>query len=638
MRVTVAKTAGFCFGVERAVRMVNSLLDKGIKVCALGPIIHNEQVTGALKARGVVEVENADDVPAGYTLVIRSHGISKSDLDLIKKSKVPFEDATCPFVKKIHTIVEKESKSGKTILIAGDENHPEVKGIRGYCLGESFTVKDGEKLEELVREGKIDEKTEIILVAQTTFRKSEWGKCKSLTKNLFTNSSIYDTICNTTQLRQEEAKYLSKKSDCMVVIGGRNSSNTNKLFDICRNYCDAFFVETKDRLPIERLKNYKCAGITAGASTPGDIIREVRDVMAGITKEDGNNQENFEQLLEESLKGLGTGGRVKGTVANITPTEVYVDVGRKQAGVVPLSELTRDPNAKPEDIVKIGDELDLLITKVDDQEGMITLSKVRVDADNEWNAIVKSFGDKEVLTGIVKKVVKGGIIASYKFVNVFIPSSHVGGSKNIPFESYLNKEVRFRIIEIDKSRKRVVGSIRDVIDEERDAKLEKFWNDIEVGKKYVGTVRSMTNYGVFVDLGPIDGMVHISELSWNHVAKPSEVVEVGQEIEVRVKSFDKEKGKIALVYKKEEDNPWERIKREYPVGKSFEAEIVGILPYGAFARIEPGVDGLIHVSQISDHRIETPNEVLSIGDVVKVKVREIDEERKRVSLTMKDVD
>ena len=360
--------------------------------------------------------------------------------------------------------------------------------------------------------------------------------------------------------------------------------------------------------------------------------------MVGNSQTVDNDSQNFEEMLEESFKKIGRGSRVKGTVVGITPTEVYVDVGRKQAGFIPLSELSTEPNAKTSDIVKIGDELDLLIMRTDDQEGTIMLSKNRVDSASNWDELIEMSQNNTILKGTVKEVVKGGIIVSYKKNKVFIPSSHVGGSRSTPFEEYINKEVSFRIIEVNKSRKRIVGSIKSVIEDDKKKKLEEFWNNIEIGKSYTGTVRSITDYGAFVDLGCIDGMIYISDISWDRIDKPSDILSVGQEVEVRVKSFDKDKGKIALTYKKEEDSPWEKIKRDYPVGKVFEAEIVNIVPYGAFAKVLPGIDGLIHISQIADHRIESPKEVLSVGDVVKVKVREVNLDAKRINLTMKGIE
>lgn len=637
MEIEIAKTAGYCFGVKRAVNIVEDLLAKGVKTCTFGPIIHNSIVIRSFENRGAITVNNLDDVPNGYTLVIRSHGVSKKVIEDIERRNLPFIDATCLFVKKIHKIVQYESKLGKMILIAGDKNHPEIEGIKGYCSGKYIIFKDHIELIKMIKIANISSRIEAVLVGQTTFDIKEWEKCENLTKILFANLRIHDTICNTTQLRQKEAKKLSKKTECMIVIGDKSSSNANKLYNICRHNCNTFFIQSKADLDFNCFNMCRCVGITAGASTPEEIIREVKDVMLENVYIENKGNDNFKELLEESFKEKNYGRKVKGTVMSITPTEVYVDIGRKQSGIIPFSELTKDPYAKPEDIVKIGDELDLLIIKVDDQEGTVTLSKTKIDSDKTWDEIVSLYDTHEILSGKIFKIVKSGVLVLYKDVNIFIPSSHIGGNKNIPLDSYLDKEVRFKIIEVDKSKKRIVGSIREVMEEEKSSKLKEFWDGIEIGKSYKGTVRSITEYAVFVDIGCIDGMVHISELSWDR-RKPSEVVSVGDEIEVRVKNFDKEKGKVSLTYKKKEDNPWEIVKNDYPVGKILEAEIVNVVPFGAFARIIPGVDGLIHISQMADHRVESPNEVVSLGQKVKVKIRDIDEENKRVSLTMKDIE
>lgn len=635
MEIKIAKTAGFCFGVKRAIDMAEDLLSKGAKICTLGSLIHNKYVVEKLKKRGVITVHDVKHIPEGYTLVIRSHGATKDEIEYINKNKIPYIDATCPFVKKIHQIVQKESNLGKFILILGDENHPEVVGIKSYCTSQGMVINDENYMERISKIANNSSVIDIAIVAQTTFDIKKWRKYINLIQNLFTNFKIYDTICNTTQLRQKEANKLSKICKCMLVIGGKNSSNTNKLYDICKNNCKSFFIESVNEFNFNCLKNYSCVGITAGASTPQEIIEEVEGIME--KGQDIKESMNFEELLKESFKEDSGRGRVKGVVVSINPTEVLVDVGRKQSGVIPISELTNDPSMKPEDIVKVGDELDLLIMKTNDQEGTITLSKIRADKNNQWGEAERLYKSKEVITGVVKKVVKSGVLAEYKSMSIFIPSSHLGGSKEIPFEYYLNKEVRMKIIEADQYKGRIVGSIREVMNQEKEERLEEFWNNIEVGKKYKGVVKSITSYAAFVSLGCIDGMVHISELTWDRSKIPSDIVSVGQEVEVFVKSFDKEKGKVSLIYKKDDENPWNIVKNNYYIGKVFDAKIVNIVAFGAFAEIVPGVDGFIHISQMADHRIESPKEVISVGDKVKVQIKEIDIENKRISLTMNNI-
>ncbi len=632
MKIFVAKTSGFCFGVDRAVKSVEKLIAEGKKVCTLGPLIHNDVVTSKFERNGVITLNDYNDIPKGYVLVIRSHGVSKNVIDDIERKGINYIDYTCPFVKKIHKLVENDSKKGNIIFIAGDRNHPEVIGINGYCSNKSYIFKNLDELKKIISNNDFNTEYQATLVSQTTFNVNEWKICTDLIKKIFTNIKMYDTICNTTQLRQKEAEKLSKISDAMLVIGDKKSSNTNKLYDICKTNCKTYFIGKADDLPIEELKYLKFIGITAGASTPGSIIEEVKSVML----ENANN-ESFEAMLEESLKNLNTGSKVKGTVVRITPTEVYVDIGRKHLGIIPKNELSTELNFNTEDVVSVGDELDLLIMKTDDQEGTIMLSKNRIDARKGWNDLEKFLENGNIIKVKIIKSVNGGLVASYKSTEIFIPASQVGGSKEIPFESYVNKEVEIKVTEINKSRRRVIGSIKLVSNSKRKEELEKFWNEIEVGKQYRGKVKSITSYGVFVDLGCIDAMIHVSDLSWSRVNDPHDIVSIGQELDVRIKKFDKETSKVAVIYKKEGDNPWNQIKENFPIGTVFETEIISIMPYGAFAKVIPGVDGLIHVSQISDHRIESPKEVLSVGDKVKVKVRDIDDEKKKVSLTMKDL-
>ena len=641
MKITVAKSAGLCFGVNRAINIVEELLDEGKKVCTLGPIIHNPQKVHEFEERGVTIARTPEEADENSVLVIRAHGIPESTEQKIKSMNQDYRDATCPFVKKIHNIVLQHSESCDIILIAGDKNHPEVQGIIGHCSSECYTFSDSDDLERVLKENPFLREKSVCVVAQTTFDMSEWKKSLEKLKKLCTNARIYDTICNATSVRQSEAEILASQSDLMLVIGGKHSSNTNKLYHICKSKCkETYLIETADELPKSALKKACRAGVTAGASTPASIIKEVLQTMTEEIKEEmkkvEEGEENFKELLEESLKTYNTDGRVKGVVVEVTPTEVRVDVGRKQTGIVPLSELTSDPTAKTEDLVKVGDELDLKIMKTNDQEGTILLSKRIIDSQKGWDEIVKAQEEDTVVTGVVTEVVKGGVIAVTSGVRVFIPKSLATARRDDDLEELVKKEVSFKIIETTPQRRRAVGSVRAVLNEERKKKADEFWADAEVGKKYTGTVKSLTSYGAFVDIGGIDGMVHISELSWNRIKHPSEVVNVGDEIEVYIKALDAEKGKISLGYKKAEDNPWEILKTQYPVGTVCEVEIVGLTPFGAFANILPHIDGLIHVSQISEERVEKPQDVLSVGQKVTVKITGIDFDKKRISLSMRE--
>lgn len=635
-KITLAKTAGFCFGVDRAVNMVYSLSEKQ-RVCTLGPIIHNSEMVRELEQKGVIIANTPKEVTPGYTVVIRSHGVPQSVYDEIHSLNLNYSDATCPFVSKIHKTVAKAGKENSVVLIIGDKNHPEVKGIEGHCCGEFFAVKNHIEAEKLIETTPRLKTNPLTVVAQTTFDVSEWKKSLKVIKKLCTNAVIFDTICNATAERQEEARILAERSDLMIVIGDKTSSNTCKLYDICSRVCkNTYLVETYKELKDIDLSSACNIGVTAGASAPARIIKEVLDTMAENQVNSSEEQEqDFASMLEEHMQSFNTDGRVKGVVERITPNEIFVDVGRKQAGVVKLSELTDDPNAKIEDLVKVGDTLDLLIMRTNDQEGTIMLSKKRVDAQKGWDVIKEALESKEILTGVVTEINNGGVIAVTNGVKVFIPASQATASRNESTEGLLKKEVSFRIIDVNDRRRRAVGSIRSVLNEEKNKAREEFWKNCEVGKTYTGTVKSLTSYGAFVDIGGVDGMIHISELSWNRIKHPSEVVNVGDTVEVYVKDIDTEKHNISLGYKKAEDNPWEILKNNYPEGSVVEVEIVGLTQFGAFAKIIPGIDGLIHISQIADRRIEKPQDELSIGQKVMAKITAIDFDKKRVSLSIR---
>ena len=629
MSVELAQSAGFCFGVDRAVSTVYRLLEEGKPAATLGPIIHNPQLVADLAARGVRAVSSPEETPPGHVLVIRSHGVPQSTVDRLEELGIPYVDATCPFVKKIHDLARRAGEEGKLFLLFGDAGHPEVQGIVGHCTGPYFICKNSEELAEALKNHPEWAQKPIAVAAQTTFHTGEWQICLETLKKVCTNAAVFATICNATAKRQKEAEALARRCDYMVVVGGRDSSNTAKLREICGEHCETYLVERAEELPAFPAGSR--IGITAGASTPASIIKEVLVTMAEVN----NNEMNFEEMLEESLKNFNTDEKVHGVVVGISPTEVYVDVGRKQAGFIPAAELSNDPSVKPEDVVKIGDEMDLLIMKTNDQEGTIMLSKRRVDAMKGWDEISQALENNEVLEGKVIEVVKGGVIVLYKAMRIFVPASQATASRGEDLNELMGKDVKFRIIEVNRQRRRAVGSIRSVLREERKAAQEKFWEQVEVGQEYTGKVKSLTNFGAFVDLGGVDGMVHISELSWNRVKHPSEVVNVGDTVTVYVKALDRENGKISLGYKRPEDNPWVKLEREYPVGTVCDAKIVGITQFGAFANVIPGIDGLIHISQLADHRVEKPQDVVKVGDVVKVKITDIDFDKHRVSLSIR---
>ena len=523
--------------------------------------------------------------------------------------------------------------------MAGNAQHPEVQGIIGNCKAECYTFNNEGELDNLLTNILKENNKLVKVVAQTTFDTKEWKKSVKKLKKLCTNSKIFDTICNATSVRQSEADCIAAQSDFMVVIGDRHSSNTAKLFDICKRRCEnTVLIETAGELDLHQVRCAKRIGVTAGASTPAKIIKEVLDTMSEEIKSGETNfEESFEEMLEESLKNLNTNERVMGTVLSIAPNEVQVDVGRKQTGFIPVSELSNDPNVKPEDIVKVGDEIELLIMKTNDQEGTIMLSKRRVDAQKGWEELQEKVDSQEILTSKVTEAVKGGVIVIYNGVRVFIPASQATASRDEKLEDLVGQEVNFRLIEVSQRGryKRAIGSIRSVLKEQRAAQREEFWKNCEIGKRYTGVVKSLTSYGAFVDLGGVFGMIHISELSWTHIKHPSEVVNVGDTVEVYVKDINEETKKISLGFKNADDNPWAILKRDYPEGTVCKATIVGLTDFGAFANIIPGIDGLIHISQIANRRIDKPSDVLSVGETVDVKITLIDFDKKRVSLSMR---
>ncbi|MBQ6267377.1 MAG: bifunctional 4-hydroxy-3-methylbut-2-enyl diphosphate reductase/30S ribosomal protein S1 [Clostridia bacterium] len=648
MRITTAKTAGFCFGVDRAVRQAYALAAQTPQAATLGQLIHNPQVTEALEARGVRMIDAPADARPGETVLIRAHGAPPETYRALRQAGAEICDATCPFVKKIHQIVAAQSDPETPVFIAGNPAHPEVRGIVGYCRGPAYVFPDAQTLETLLRAQKTNCEKGIIFVSQTTFSQKAWKNCKEIIKNLCTNPKIFDTICSATRKRQEEAERLSEQNDAMIVIGGRHSSNTAKLAAVCSEHCPTFLVERAQELRTIDLSHYAAIGVTAGASTPAEIIKEVLLEMAEILNETTNLQVeevpskveitddmDFSEALEASLSSMSTDQKVKGVVMGITPTEIQVDIGRKHAGFVPLDEYSADPNADASKELKIGDELDLIIMKTNDAEGTVMLSKRRFDAQKSWMDIIDAEESGAVLEGVVTEIIKGGVLVVSNGVRVFIPASLATERRDEPLEDLLKQTVKFRIIEVNKQRRRAVGSVRAVLREAKKEAAEAFWAQAEVGQKYHGVVKSMTNYGAFVDIGGVDGMVHISEMSWRRIKHPSDVFSVGQEVDVYIKALDAEKRKISLGYRRDEDNPWEILKKNYPEGTVIETEIVGLTTFGAFAKVIPGIDGLIHISQIADRRINKPEDVLAVGDKVTCKITAIDFEKKRVSLSIR---
>lgn len=648
-RIEIADKAGFCFGVDRAVKIVYNIIENGGKAVTYGEIIHNETVVNELKSRGVNVINSPEEIEKleNTSVVIRSHGVGRDIYELLEARK-PFGvdvcDGTCPFVARIHKIVSEKSGEGFDIIILGDKDHDEVQGIVKHCQKKPYICGNDDELREILQKKFKNFKKKVAIVAQTTYNIIIWEKCCRIIRSEYPEAEVFNTICSATAERQQSAVRLAEKSDLMIVIGGKRSSNTAKLFDICREHCKACILISdageleRENIP-EKLRelgeNFNI-GITAGASTPAYIIKEVQNHMSEIIK---NNDEDFDfaSALDASFKKIYTGQRVKGYITAVNNTEATVDIGTKQTGYIALSELTDDPTLKVSDVVKVGDEVDLIVIKINDAEGIVNLSKKKVDAMVGFDKLVKAKEEDAVLEGTVTNVVKGGVIVITEGTRVFIPASQATARRDEKLENLLKKTVKFKIIEINEQKFKAVGSIKAVLNAEKDAAKAKFWENVKVGDKFKGEVKSITNYGAFVDLGGIDGMVHISELSWNRIKHPSEVVKVGDVIEVFVKELDSESGRISLGYKKDEDNPWVKFANEYSVGDVVEAKVVSITPFGAFAQIIPGIDGLIHISQIANKKVANVKDVLSVGDVVKAKITEIDTEKKRISMSIREL-
>ena len=633
MRVSLAKSAGFCYGVRRAVELAQEATADGRPCLMLGPVIHNRAVIERLRDMGVEMIQSPEEAPAGSRVILRSHGEGRVTFEMLERQGVDVMDTTCPNVSRIHKLVRQAGEEGRRVVIIGAVGHPEVQAIAGWSR-DPLIFKDGEALEEYFRKHPEEGKSPLTMVSQTTCTQTVWKNCKENAKKLCTNIKIFDTICNATCTRQSEAQQLAIQNDAVVVIGGRESANTHRLYELCKALCpNTVWVQNSDELDLAQFEKEARVAITAGASTPVWIIKEVYDKMSDENMME--IEESFAELLEKSIKTLHTGEKVTGVVTAITPTEIYVDLGTKHAGYIPVAELTDDPTAKVEDLVKVGQEIEVFVVRVNDAEGVVTLSKKRLDSVKSWDDVEKAYEDKSTVEGVVTEENKGGVVVSIKGVRVFIPASQTGVPRDTPLTELLKQKVRLRITEVNRARRRVVGSIRAVTAAERAEKSAEVWNAIEEGKRYHGTVKSLTSYGAFVDIGGVDGMVHISELSWSRIKHPSEVVNPGDEVDVYVISFDPEKRKISLGMKDKSQDPWAQFTEKYHVGDTATVKVVKLMTFGAFAEVVPGVDGLIHISQIADHRIEKPGDALSEGQEVEAKITEIDYEKKKVSLSIR---
>lgn len=623
--IRIAKSAGFCFGVSRALEFVMDGFYKGKKIATLGPIIHNDRVVSFLEKKGVRIIQDPSEARCDEVVVIRSHGVPKNVKASVKGEVI---DATCPFVKKIQTIVEKYHEKCYTIIIAGDEHHPEVIGINGWCSDSAIIVNSMEEAKKKLPS--VSDKP-LCVVAQTTSSVIFWNELKKFIKSTCQTVRFFDTICNATDLRQKETLYIAAESDVFFVIGGKHSSNTKKLVETAETVCDrVYHVEGRDDLPPPSEYIRKQIGVTAGASTPDWIIKEVLHTMEENTKvtTNTNEEENWAKVLENTLVTLHTGEKVKGTVVEIHPNEVIVNLNYKSDGIIPASELTDDPTLTPDDVVKVGDVIDVFVIRVNDVEGNVLLSKKKIDNEKKYEVLEEAMENGTVLSGIIIEAVKGGVIVLCEGIRVFVPGSQANDRYVSDLSALVDttKKVPLKIIKFDKRTKKIVGSIKQVLVAEKAKKAEEFWADAAVGKEYKGVVKTLTDFGAFVDIGGVEGLVHISQLSWNKIKHPSEVVSVGDEITVRIlkiETDDNGKTKVSLGYKKDEDNPWVIAKSKFEIGNVVNVTITNVTNFGAFAEIIPGVEGLIHISQIANKRINKPSDELSKGQKVDVKIIDI---------------
>lgn len=625
MNIIIADNAGYCFGVKRAENLTkNTLKNSESKVYSYGPLVHNKQAVSTLEKEGLITIEEYDNISEGQ-IIIRSHGIPKMIAEDIRSKSLDLVDCTCPYVLSVHKKVEDYSNKGYDIIIVGDADHPEVIGINGWCNNKAYIINSEEEAKNL------PEFKKACVVSQTTNRLDKFEGLSEIVKSKADEVILHNTICNATKIRQESADEVSKKVDAMVVIGGKHSSNTLKLVEISKRNCkDVFHIETIEDLSLQEIQRFNTIGITAGASTPDWIIKEAVLAMDNL-----NNDEMME-AIESSFKRIHRGEVVKGTVLYVTENEVMVNINYKSDGIITRSELSTDPDATPKGTVSVGDEISVYVIKLDDGEGNVVLSLKRVEDLKNWDQLEEALENKTDLECKVLTAVKGGLTAIVLGINGFIPASHVSTSFVKELEQFKGKVFNVRVIDLDKDKRRVILSRKEVEKEELTKKRAEVWSKLKVDETVVGVVQRLTDFGAFVDLGGVDGLIHISDLSWNRVKHPSDVLKAGDKVEVVVLSFDEAKNRISLGLKQTVEEPWEVFKTSVNVGDIVDGKVVNLLDFGAFVRLNEGVDGLLHVSQISKDHVNKPADVLKVGDTVKVKVIEINEDERKISLSAKD--
>lgn len=632
MEIIVAKSAGFCFGVDKAINTVYNELEKE-KLYTYGPLIHNKEVIEDLEQKGANIINSIDDIEQERTVIIRSHGVSKQLYKDLETKNIRYIDCTCPFVKKIHNIVKENYKAGNTIVIIGDKAHPEVIGINGWCDNTAIIIQSTQEAKDL------ELRNNYAVVSQTTFSTQKFETIINILKSKKIHFKLYNTICNATSNRQSEAVELAKKADKMLIIGDKKSSNTQKLYDICSSICKkSYYIETIDDLELNIFRTNDRIGITAGASTPSAIIKEVIKVMSELNQINDESNQTFEQMLNESFVTLHTGDIVKGTVIQVTNEEVSVNLGYKSDGIIEKNEFSNNPHLKPSEVVKPGDEIEVFVVRVNDGEGNVLLSRKRIEAQKGLNIIEKAYENKEIVKGKIVEIVKGGMIANIEGIRVFVPSSQISNKYVEDLKSLIGKEYDFNIIEFNKYKRKVVAGRKELANKKLEQKKQDTLDKLSIGQIVEGTVSRITDFGAFIDLGGVDGLVHISEMSWGRINKPQDILKQGQKVNVTILNIDKDNCKISLTLKNADNDPWKDVEQKYAVNSIVDGKIVRMLPFGAFVELEEGIDGLIHISQISDKHIAKPEDVLSIGDTIKVKILDINTESKKISLSKKEAD
>lgn len=626
MEIILAKSAGFCFGVKRAVDYAYSKAGQQ-DIYTYGPIIHNKEVTGDLDKKGVKVTENLDEVKKGE-IIIRSHGVPPSVYEDIEKRNLKYTDCTCPFVKKIHNIVRDNYNKGKSIIIVGNKIHPEIIGINGWCANSAVTINSIEEAEKI----ELDKTKDYALVVQTTFQTDVFENIIACLKEKSDNIEIFRTICSATGDRQKEAVEIAKVADQMIVLGDKSSSNTRKLYEISKKYCEnVYLCERICDLQLQNLKKNGTMGITAGASTPSVIIKEAVNAMSEM------ENKSFEEMLDDSLVTLRTGQIVKGTVISVSDAgEVSVNLGYKSDGIIARSEFSDDDSVNPAEVVKPGDEIEVFVIRVNDGDGNVQLSKKKVDADKNYAVIEEAFNNGSTVTGKVTEQVKGGLIALVNGARVFVPSSQISNRYVEDLSSFIGNEYEFEVLEYDRSKRRIVVGRKVLVQKEIEAKKAEVFSSIKVGDRIEGKVSRIVDFGAFVDLGGVDGLIHISEMSWGRVKKVTDVLSVGDDVTVTVLDINPEKGKISLSLKDLNADPWKDAETKYAVGNVVTGKVVRMVPFGAFVELEEGVDGLVHISQIAYKHVEKPEDELTIGQEIQAKVTELDLAAKKISLSIKE--